>query len=28
MGWTKDGEVIALKNGLRATLWKFQPASH
>ncbi len=28
MGWTRDGQVIALKNGLRATLWKFQPASH
>jgi hypothetical protein len=26
MGWTRDGQVIALKNGLRATLWKFQPA--
>ena len=27
MGWTRDGEVIALKNGLRATLWKFQSAA-
>ena len=27
MGWTRDGQVIALKNGLRATLWKFQQAS-
>lgn len=27
MGWTKDGQVIALKNGLRATLWKFQPVA-
>ncbi len=27
MGWTRDGQVIALKNGLRATLWKFQPVS-
>jgi eukaryotic-like serine/threonine-protein kinase len=26
MGWTRDGQVIALRNGLRATLWKFQPA--
>ena len=26
MGWTRDGQVIALKNGLRATLWKFQPS--
>jgi len=26
LGWTQDGQVIALKNGLRATLWKFQPA--
>jgi Tol biopolymer transport system component/predicted Ser/Thr protein kinase len=26
MGWTSDGQVIALKNGLRATMWKFQPA--
>jgi eukaryotic-like serine/threonine-protein kinase len=25
MGWMRDGRVIALKNGLRATLWKFQP---
>ncbi len=24
MGWTRDGQVVALKNGLRATLWKFQ----
>jgi hypothetical protein len=24
MGWAPDGQVIALKNGLRATLWKFQ----
>jgi len=28
MGWTRNGQVIALKNGLRATLWKFQPVSH
>jgi hypothetical protein len=28
LGWTQDGQVIALKNGLRATVWKFQPASH
>jgi hypothetical protein len=28
VGWTRDGQVIALKNGLRATIWKFQPASH
>ncbi len=28
LGWTRDGRVIALKNGLRATLWRFQPASH
>jgi hypothetical protein len=27
MGWTRDGQVIALKNGLRATLWKFQPGA-
>jgi WD40 repeat protein len=27
MGWTPDGQVIALKNGLRAALWKFQPAA-
>jgi serine/threonine protein kinase len=27
MGWTRDGQVIALRNGLRATLWKFQPAA-
>jgi len=27
MGWTRDGQVIAVKIGLRATLWKFQPAS-
>jgi hypothetical protein len=27
MGWTRDGQVIALKNGLRATLWKFLPSS-
>ena len=25
--WTRDGQVVALKNGLRATLWKFHPAS-
>ncbi len=25
IGWTPDGEVMALKIGLRATLWKFQP---
>ena len=25
IGWTPDGQVIALKIGLRATLWKFQP---
>jgi WD40-like Beta Propeller Repeat len=25
IGWTPDGRVIALKIGLRATLWKFQP---
>ena len=28
LGWTQNGQVVALKNGLRATLWKFQPASH
>ena len=28
LGWTRDGQVIALKNGLRATVWKFQPAAH
>jgi hypothetical protein len=28
LGWTQDGRVIALKNGLRATVWKFQPAAH
>jgi hypothetical protein len=27
MGWTKDGQVIAVKIGLRSMLWKFQPAS-
>lgn len=26
LGWTPDGQVMALKIGLRATLWKFQPA--
>jgi hypothetical protein len=26
IGWARDGQVIALMNGLRATLWKFQPA--
>jgi serine/threonine protein kinase len=26
MGWTPSGQVIALMNGLRATLWRFQPA--
>ena len=24
MAWTRDGQVIALRNGLRATLWKFR----
>jgi eukaryotic-like serine/threonine-protein kinase len=28
LGWTHDGQVMALKNGLRATVWKFQPAAH
>jgi eukaryotic-like serine/threonine-protein kinase len=28
MGWTRDGQVMALKNGLRATLWRFRTASH
>jgi WD40 repeat protein len=27
IGWTPDGQVMALKMGLRATLWKFQPAA-
>jgi predicted Ser/Thr protein kinase len=27
MGWTRNGQVIALKNGLRATLWKFRPTA-
>ena len=27
IGWTPDGQVIALKIGLRATMWKFQPVS-
>ena len=26
MGWTRDGRIIAVRNGLRATLWKFQAA--
>ena len=26
IGWTTDGHVIAVKIGIRATLWKFQPA--
>jgi len=25
IGWTPDGHVIALRIGVRATLWKFQP---
>jgi len=25
MGWAPNGQVIALRNGLRATLWQFQP---
>jgi hypothetical protein len=28
VGWTPDGQVMALRIGLRATLWKFQPMSH
>jgi hypothetical protein len=28
MAWTPSGQVIALMNGLRATLWRFQPLSH
>jgi len=28
MAWTRDGQVIAVTNGLRATLWKFQSALH
>jgi hypothetical protein len=27
VGWTPDGQVMALKIGLRATLWEFQPVS-
>jgi hypothetical protein len=27
IGWTPDSQVMALKIGLRATLWKFQPVS-
>jgi serine/threonine protein kinase len=27
IGWTPDGRVMALKIGLRATLWKFQPVT-
>jgi hypothetical protein len=27
IGWTPDGQVMALKIGLRATMWKFQPMS-
>jgi hypothetical protein len=27
IGWTPDGQVMALKIGLRAILWKFQPVS-
>ncbi len=27
LAWTRDGQVVALKNGLRATIWKFHPAS-
>jgi serine/threonine protein kinase len=26
IGWTPDGHVITLRIGLRATMWKFQPA--
>ncbi len=26
VGWTPDGQVMALKIGLRATLWKFEAA--
>jgi eukaryotic-like serine/threonine-protein kinase len=25
IGWTPDGQVMALKIGLRATMWKFEP---
>jgi eukaryotic-like serine/threonine-protein kinase len=25
MGWTKDGQVMATRTGVRAALWKFQP---
>jgi hypothetical protein len=27
IGWTPDGQVMALKISLRATIWKFQPIS-
>jgi hypothetical protein len=27
IGWTPDGQVMALRIGTRATLWKFQPMS-
>ena len=27
VGWTPDGQVMALKIGARATLWKFQAQS-
>ena len=27
IGWTPDGHVMALKIGLRSTLWKFQPVA-
>jgi hypothetical protein len=28
VGWTPDGQVMALRFGLRATLWKFEPLRH
>jgi WD40 repeat protein len=28
LGWMRDGQVMALKNGLRAMLWKFKPVLH
>jgi hypothetical protein len=28
IGWTQAGQVMALKIGLRATIWKFQPIRH
>jgi hypothetical protein len=28
MAWTPDGQIVAMRIGLRSSIWKFKPEAH